>query len=60
VTVSSGELLDLEIGDVLGLGHPVSEPLTLSVEGIPCLRAFAGRRDKRLACQIVDPLGARG
>jgi flagellar motor switch protein FliM len=60
VTVTSGELVDLQVGDVLGLRHPVSEPLTVSAAGIPYLLALPGRRDKRLACQVVEPGPGRG
>jgi flagellar motor switch protein FliM len=58
VTVTSGEILDLEVGDVLGLRHPVGEPLTVLAAGVPCLEAMPGRKDKRLACQVVEARGA--
>lgn len=54
VNLTSGEILDLEVGDVLPLDHPVAEPLTMYAEGQPVLSARPGRRGKRLACVVVD------
>ena len=55
VLATSAEIVGLTVGDVLGLGHPLSEPLTVSAGGVPRYQAVAGRRGKRLACQIVEP-----
>jgi flagellar motor switch protein FliM len=55
VALSSRELLDLGVGDVVWLGHPVGEPLVVSAGGVPFLAAVPGRTERRLACQVVDP-----
>lgn len=54
VTLSSAEIVDLQPGDVLPLGHGTDVPLTVSVAGQDAFSAMAGRRGKRLACLIVD------
>ena len=53
VHLTSGEILDLEVGDVLPLRHPTNQPLTLSADGIPVAAAVPGSHGTRLACQIV-------
>lgn len=53
VALTSQEIIDLQVGDVVPLNHPVDKPLTVSVDGVPCYRAVSGRRGKRLACLIV-------
>jgi flagellar motor switch protein FliM len=55
VALTSAEILDLQIGDVVPLRHPVQAPLTLFASGVPCFSTAPGRRGKRLACRIVDP-----
>ena len=55
VSLSSGEIVGLRPGDVLPLSHPVGEPLTVSVSGVPCHAGVAGRKGKRLACLVVEP-----
>lgn len=54
VTLTPTDILDLAVGDVLPLNHPVAEPLTMLAEGLPVLVARPGRRGKRLACVVVD------
>lgn len=54
VQLTPTEILDLAVGDVLPLNHPVTEPLTVHAEGRPVLAARPGRRGKRLACVVVD------
>ncbi|HET7488832.1 MAG TPA: FliM/FliN family flagellar motor switch protein [Acidimicrobiales bacterium] len=54
VLLTPGDILDLAVGDVLPLNHPVTEPLTMYAEGRPVLAARPGRRGKRLACVVVD------
>jgi flagellar motor switch protein FliM len=54
VTLTSSEVVGLQVGDVLPLGHPADRPLALLAGGIPLLPAVAGRKRKRLACRIVD------
>ena len=55
VNLSSAEILDLVVGDVIPLRHPVD----LAVDGRrrrgPLPVSHAGRRGRRLACVIVDP-----
>lgn len=60
VTMTGSDILELEVGDVLPLHHPVASPLTVKVDGVPHLRAKPGRQGKRLACQIVDAIGPIG
>jgi flagellar motor switch protein FliM len=57
VTMSGTDILELEVGDVVSLHHPVNAPLTVKADGVPHLRAKPGRQGKRLACQIVDAIG---
>lgn len=54
VVLTSSELVGLEPGDVVPLGHAADQPLTLIAGGVPFLAAVAGRKRKRLACRIVD------
>jgi len=54
VELTSADILDLQVGDVVPLRHPVSHPLTVLASGVPCLAAVPGRRGKRLACMVVD------
>lgn len=42
--LSMGALLALEVGDVLHLGHPLTEPLRMTVDGALVCRAHLGRR----------------
>ena len=55
VSLTSGDILDLQVGDVVPLHHHTTKPLTVLASGIACLNATPGRRGKRLACMIVDP-----
>ena len=54
VAMTGSEILELAVGDVLPLGHPTTEPLTVKADGVPHLLAKPGRQGKRLACQILD------
>lgn len=54
VTLASRDIVGLQPGDVLPLHHPVNQPLTVAVGGVPLLAATPGRKGKRLACRIVD------
>lgn len=54
VTLTSEEVVELRVGDILPLGHPADEPLTLLAGGVTLLPAVAGRKGKRLACRIVE------
>lgn len=55
VTLTSREVVGLQVGDVLHLGHPADHPLTVLAGGVPLLAAVPGRKRKRLACRIVEP-----
>lgn len=54
VLLTSSELVGLQAGDVVPLGHGADQPLTLIAGGVPFLAAVAGRKRKRLACRIVE------
>lgn len=54
VTLTSREVVNLEVGDVLPLRHPSDRPLAVLAGGVPLLPAVAGRKRNRLACRIVD------
>ncbi len=53
VSLTSGDVVGLRVGDIVPLEHPTDAPLTVEVDGIPCYHAVTGRRSKRLACLIV-------
>jgi flagellar motor switch protein FliM len=63
VAMSAHDIAALAVGDVLTLGHPIDEPLTVSVDGVATHDARIGRRNRRLAVRIegsADPqLAAR-
>ena len=54
VSLLSQDVLDLQVGDIVPLEHPVESPVTVMVDGVPCYHAVTGRKGKRLACLIVD------
>lgn len=56
-SLTSGQILDLQVGDVLTLDHPVDVPLTAIVDGIQTFKVRPARAGKRLACQVVDTVG---
>jgi flagellar motor switch protein FliM len=56
VALTSAEVVDLEVGDVVPLHHSVNEPLTISVGNIGCFAGVSGRKGKRLACLVVSAL----
>ena len=47
------EIVRIDVGDVILLNHPVAVPLTLVVDGTPTFDARIGRKNRRLAVQIV-------
>ncbi len=53
IQLTSHEVLDLQVGDVLPLRHPTNQPLTLSADGVAVGAAVPGSHGSRLACQIV-------
>ena len=50
----STEIVGLQVGDIVPLDHPIEQPVTISVDDVPCYNAVTGRRGKRLACLVVD------
>ncbi len=54
-SVRMPEVLDLRVGDVLPLKHPVRDPLAVSAAGITFAHAVPGSEGRRLACLIVTP-----
>ena len=55
VTLTSTEILDLQLGDVLPLRHPVNSPLSVVAAGRTCAAAVPGSKGRRLAFMIVQP-----
>lgn len=53
ISLTSKQVLELEVGDILALRHPTKQPLTISADGIPVATAVPGSHGHRLACQIV-------
>jgi flagellar motor switch protein FliM len=53
VEMSAQDIVRLRVGDVVPLSHPIDQPLTLVVDDIPTFEARIGRRNRRLAVQIV-------
>jgi flagellar motor switch protein FliM len=52
-SLTSGEILDLAVGDVIALNHAIDVPLTASVDGVATFEVRPARSGKRLACQVV-------
>jgi len=48
------DIVNLQIGDVIKLDHPVERPLTIKVHHIPKFRATVGTMGHRYALQIVE------
>ena len=55
ITLTSHEILGLEVGDVVPLRHMASAPLTVAAADVPVTVGVPGRRGRRLACLIVEP-----
>ena len=56
--MTANDLVQLKVGDIVPLSHPLDEPLTLLVGDIPTYHARIGRRNRRLAMLIdakADP-----
>ena len=53
VTVRPRQVVQLEVGDVLPLGHPASQPLDVVVDGVSLAHATAASHGSRLVCQVV-------
>jgi len=50
------DIVNLQIGDVIKLDHPVDDPLTIKVHHIPKFKATIGTIGHRYAMQVVDVL----
>lgn len=58
--VPLSEVLGLRPGEVIPLGKPVGEPVTVSVRGRPKFIAQAGVVDGRLAARLLGPCARNG
>lgn len=56
VVLGTRDILALATGDVIPLGQPVDEPLTVMVDGLPMFTAVTGRRGKRVACLVTGDI----
>ena len=54
VALTSSEIVGLQVGDIVPLGHSIDKPVSVIVDGVKCYDGVTGRRGKRLACLIVD------
>ncbi|MBV1892583.1 MAG: flagellar motor switch protein FliM [Ilumatobacteraceae bacterium] len=52
-TATSQQIVDLEVGDLLLLNHPVGLPLTLQADAVPVLDVTIGRLNRHLAVQVA-------
>jgi len=50
------DIVNLQVGDVIKLDHPVDEPLTIKVHHIPKFKATIGTLGHKYAMQVVDVL----
>lgn len=55
VTMRTEEIVRLAPGDVVPLGHPVTEPLAVTVNDTTFAHAVPGNQGSRLACLVVPP-----
>ena len=55
VRLTSSQILDLQVGDVLPLRHPVSTPLSVVAGDRTCAVGVPGSKGRRLAFMIVQP-----
>jgi flagellar motor switch protein FliM len=59
-TLPSRRLVDLALGSVIALNHPVNDPLTLYVGQTPYLDVLAGRRGSQKAFAVIGPTTKKG
>ena len=57
--LSTADLIDLGVGDIIATEHDVRQPLTVSVEGRPKFHASAGAYKGRKAIQVIGPISDR-
>jgi flagellar motor switch protein FliM len=60
VALTSAEIVDMQVGDIVPLNHPVDQPVTITVDDVRCYRGVTGRQGKRLACVVVDAVEESG
>lgn len=53
--LSSSQLAELAVGDVLPLRHALAAPLAVTAADVVFAHAVPGSQGKRLACLVVDP-----
>lgn len=53
VAMRSEQILDLQVGDVVALGHSVNDPLMITSADIVFAHAVPGSQGPRLACLVV-------
>jgi len=51
--VRMSDVVSLQPGDVVRLGHPISEPLSVTSAGMTFAHAVPGSEGARMACLIV-------
>jgi flagellar motor switch protein FliM len=56
--VAAAVVLSLAEGDLIPLSHPRHQPLAITMDGRPVVRAAVGGNGARLACVVVDSRGA--
>ena len=54
VTLASTEIVDLHVGDIVPLGRSIDAPIWAVIEGQRVTQVRLGRRNKRLAAQVID------
>lgn len=55
IKMRTDDIVELRPGDVVPLGHPVSIPLSITVNDTTFAHAVPGNQGSRLACLIVPP-----
>jgi len=52
--ISARELLEMKVDDVIELEQKISDPITVSVEGVPKLKGYPGTYSKKKAIRISE------
>jgi flagellar motor switch protein FliM len=55
IWMRTDDIVDLQPGDVVPLGHPTAVPLEITVNDITFAHAVPGNQGSRLACLVVPP-----